>query len=212
MKEWNGKVPDWELEPVDGVEQKEAQENAVEEMPSVAETRMAELATETHVVTPENPEEKAAQIEARLAEIRAFSHPETKSLLDQKTENLKRRMSGEIDGVELDRLDREIDEKIKKNGEDNNHRFSGLDRKTEKTEKGKVFEDDLKNSWDLRQVMHSIQRFGDITAPDGYVYKADYLIPLIGNLKDSNDPNLQRVTNNYGLRDRVRELLSQTRV
>jgi len=40
-------------------------------------------------------------------------HNETiKNLLDQKTENLKRRMSGEITGIELDRLDGEIDGQI----------------------------------------------------------------------------------------------------
>jgi len=62
-------VPDWELEPMTEAGQEGAQEASVEEMPSVAETRMAELAAETQVATPENPAEKAAQIEAARAEI-----------------------------------------------------------------------------------------------------------------------------------------------
>src|SRR3989344_6693863 len=68
IKDSGIKVPEWELEGT-GTEQKEAQEGAVEEMRSAAETRMAELAAETQAATPESLVEKAAQTEALRAEI-----------------------------------------------------------------------------------------------------------------------------------------------
>lgn len=227
------KVPEWGLDPAGKTEEEEGKDAGVEAVPSVAETRMAELATETKVIVPEDPEKKAVEIEARLAEIRAFSHPDAKSLFVQKTENLKRRTNGEISGIELDQLDKEIDEKIKNlgieakpvnkivtpehpeetqkqesanieaeqnNTETNKHGF-------EKLSKDEVFSRDIEDSWDLRQLNHSIIRHGDVTAKDGYVYKVDYLLSVIGNLKGSSDPELQRVTSTYGLRDKVKRLL-----
>ena len=77
IKDSGIKVPEWELEGT-GTEQKEAQEGAVEEMPSAAETRMAELAAETQAATPESLVEKAAQTEALRAEIAEMAKPEQK--------------------------------------------------------------------------------------------------------------------------------------
>lgn len=72
MDKWDGKVPDWELEPT-GAEQNETQEPTVEAAPSFAEARVAEIAKEAKIVTPENLEKKTADIEAIRAEIAALS-------------------------------------------------------------------------------------------------------------------------------------------
>ena len=68
-------------------------------------------------------------------------------------------------------------------------------------------ENQIKNADSMRTLLHVLKELGDITASDGYVYKTDYLIPLIGNLKGSNDENLGRVTRTYGLRDKVKYIL-----
>lgn len=214
-------VPEWELEPIWKTEEREEKGTRVEAVPSVAEARLTELAKETKVVIPENPEEKASQIEMRRAEIMAYSDPETKLLFDQKTENLKRRTRGEISGVELDQLDKKVDEIIKervdralKGGEYHNgdveQNSAGTNKRSfeaQNLSKDEVFSRDIEDSWDLRQLNHSITRHGDVTAKDGYVYKVDYLLSVIGNLKGSSDPELQRVTSTYGLRDKVKRLL-----
>lgn len=69
---WDGKVPDWELEPT-GAEQKEMKEAGAEVVPSFAEVRSAEIAKETKEIPPEKPEQKAEQIEAVRAEIGAMA-------------------------------------------------------------------------------------------------------------------------------------------
>lgn len=78
-KSWDGKTPDWELEPT-GAEQKEAQETGVEAVPSFAETRVAEIAKETQEIFPENPKQKAVEIEAVRAEIAGMAKVEQKSI------------------------------------------------------------------------------------------------------------------------------------
>lgn len=225
MKNWDGKVPDWELEPI-GTEKKESQEPSVEEAPSFAELRVAEIAKEAKVVTPEDPEKKAAQIEARLAEIRAFDHPEAKSLFAQKSENLGKRTNGEISGIELDRLDKEIDEKIKNLGTETiaESRWQNLNRNKEN---GNVKKEDhhspsfentdnlteeIKNEHTIRRVydfdslMKAIDKVGDITGSDGHVYKPDYLKDIIGEVFMGRK-QLNYVTGTFGLRDKVESLL-----
>ena len=75
-KSWDGKTPDWELEPT-GAEQKEAQGVGIEAAPSVAEMRMSELAAEAQEIAPENPEQKAADIEALREGIASITTQET---------------------------------------------------------------------------------------------------------------------------------------
>lgn len=76
-KSWDGKVPDWELEPIEA-EQKENMETSVEAEPSVAEKRLEELTAEVKEVAPENLEQKSAQVETMRAEIAAMAKPEHK--------------------------------------------------------------------------------------------------------------------------------------
>jgi|GEM_PF-4990158 len=77
-------------------------------------------------------------------------------------------------------------------------------------DKGELYIDLMAHSRSIRDLLSGISRLGEIVAPDGYVYKKDELIPLIGNLKGPDDPNLDRVTRTHGLRDKVRELLSMS--
>lgn len=174
-------------------------------------------------------------------------HQETlNDLVRQDTDNLKRRMDGEISGVESDRLNTEIDGKIdqarqeirslinqmktEKTPEESSGESSGEtvnessdtnieepsdvesevgDSLHEKLGEEELYADRVKNAPDLRNLVNYIAELGDITAPDGYVYKKEDMLGIIGNLKDSNDPNLQKVTRTYGLRDKVKLLLIQ---
>ena len=61
----------------------------------------------------------------------------------------------------------------------------------------------------MRDLLGGLRNFGDIIAPDGYVYKISELIPLIANLTGPDDPNIQKVTRIYGLRAKVVETLSK---
>ena len=76
-----------------------------------------------------------------------------------------------------------------------------------KSNKEEINKSKIQVAHDIKQLTRNLYEVGDITAPDGYVYKNDYLINIIVNLKDSKDENLQKVTNMYGLRDKVKELL-----
>ncbi|MHB1118135.1 MAG: hypothetical protein ACYCZ7_01210 [Minisyncoccota bacterium] len=95
-------VPDWELEPMEATEQKEAQESAAEEMPSVAEMRMGELAREAQVVIPENPQEKTAQTETLRAEIAGMAEPRMAASQKETSLSLK-----DIQEIEQSRHDSE---------------------------------------------------------------------------------------------------------
>lgn len=75
--------------------------------------------------------------------------------------------------------------------------------------KNELFVDRIKNSVDLRDLVSRLIDLGDITAPDGYVYKKDDMITCITNLTGVEDPNLQKITNTHGLRDKVKELLQK---
>lgn len=79
----------------------------------------------------------------------------------------------------------------------------------EKLTKEELYVDRIEHAVDMRDLVSRIISRGDITAPDGYVYKKDDIITNIVNLKDINDPNLQKITNTYGLRDKVKELLQK---
>ena len=79
----------------------------------------------------------------------------------------------------------------------------------EKLGEEELYIDRIKNSPDLRNLVNYISELGDITASDGYVYKKEDIIRTIGSLKDSNDPELQKLTRTYGLRDKVKLLLLQ---
>lgn len=81
----------------------------------------------------------------------------------------------------------------------------------EKLSKEELYVDRIKHSVDMRDLVSRIITLGDITAPDGYVYKKDDIITNITNLKDINDPNLQKITNTHGLRDKVKELIIKRR-
>ncbi len=81
------------------------------------------------------------------------------------------------------------------------------DSKVEKSDLETINKSKINTSFDLRGLTQNLNEIGDIVAPDGYVYKKDYLIEIIVNLKGSNDENLKKVTNIYGLRDKVKELL-----
>ena len=81
-----------------------------------------------------------------------------------------------------------------------------------KLDQHELFVDRISAAHDLRSLNRYLAELGDITAPDGYVYKKEDTLRIIGFLKDSKDPNLQRVTNTYGLRDKVRKLLLQREV
>ena len=72
-----------------------------------------------------------------------------------------------------------------------------------------LFVSSIESATDMRSLMRRLAERGNITAPDGYVYKKEDILNTVGLLKDSRDPNLQRVTNTYGLRDKVRKLLLQ---
>ncbi len=76
-----------------------------------------------------------------------------------------------------------------------------------KLSKEELYADRIKHAVDMRDLISRIITQGDITAPDGYVYKKDDMITIITNLKDINDPNLQKITNTHGLRDKVKELI-----
>lgn len=78
----------------------------------------------------------------------------------------------------------------------------------EASEQDKQFLFEINNSYDFRSLMSNLSKLGDIVHPeDGYVYKAEDTLNTIRSLKDSRDPNLERVTNTYGLREKVRKLL-----
>jgi hypothetical protein len=163
----------------------------------------------------------------------------------KKSENLQRRLRGEISGVELDRLDAEFDEAIEYNRREMNiirDRINGTvellnpeNSKSEAATQSEVsvaehtsqesspvalptvtelapspYKEDLQLDLSLRDIMGLIAKHGDITASDGYIYKKEDLLSIVGNLRGSNDPNLQRVTNTYGLRDRVRIALMKS--
>jgi len=149
----------------------------------------------------------------------------------KKSENLQRRMKGEISGVELDRLDKELDDAIEhtrewikdivenigsrrkflkgslKSGQEKESGARNEGYRFKKLNEEELFLDRIGGANDMRSLLRGLADLGDITAADGYVYKKEYLIPLIGNLKNSEDPDLQRVTRTYGLRDRVKKLL-----
>lgn len=78
-----------------------------------------------------------------------------------------------------------------------------------KLDQNELFVDRISAAHDLRSLNRFLAELGDITAPDGYVYKNEDILRTIGSLKGSTDPNLQRITNTYGLRDKVRKLLLQ---
>lgn len=63
MNNWDGKVPNWELEPID------SKENSDQAIKGIIESYVSEIATEARKVTPENPEQKTAQFEGLRAEI-----------------------------------------------------------------------------------------------------------------------------------------------
>lgn len=162
----------------------------------------------------------------------------------KKRENLQRRLSSEISGVELDRLDAEIDEaldynqkeietlreqirgtielrnlesarpdtavqsEVLENADLEPGYFDGLTTEVASS----PYIEDLKVVFSLRDVMGLIARHGDITAPDGYVYKKEDILNIVGNLHGSDDPNLQRVTNTYGLRDRIKAILVKSEI
>lgn len=167
------------------------------------------------------------------------NHEMIRKFLDSKAENLRRRTSGEISGVELDRLDAKIDEDIQFQRDDIDHlngaiqqlRVQGKNQPAStpsgelskdalfaetaategssqnKLDVGEMFVDRINAAPDLRSLARFLGELGDITAPDGYVYKKEDTLRTIGFLKDSKDPNLQAVTNTHGLRDKVRKLL-----
>ncbi len=78
-KSWDGKTPDWELEPT-GAEQKEVQEAGIETVPSFADARIAEIAKEAKEIVPENPEQKAVGVETLRAEIAEIAKLEQQSV------------------------------------------------------------------------------------------------------------------------------------
>lgn len=81
-----------------------------------------------------------------------------------------------------------------------------------KLNEGEMFADRINAAPDLRSLSRFLGELGDITAPDGYVYKKEDTLRTIGFLKDSKDPNLQAITNTHGLRDKVRKLLLQREI
>lgn len=118
---WDGKTPDWELEPM-ATEQKEAQEVGTETAPSFAEARIAEIAKEAKEIPPENPEQKAVEVEAVRAEIaemakseRVKSSPEAVTEITeaplQKNESAVNEFLGERAGGSLSGIERKIQTK-----------------------------------------------------------------------------------------------------
>lgn len=139
---------------------------------------------------------------------------EVNSLIDRK-------INGENIDSELEKKQQELNDLINKirevnalkqenlelsNVEPEQKEFYG-DSKVEKSDLETVNKSKISTSFDLRGLTQNLNEIGDIIAPDGYVYKKDYLIDTIVNLKGSNDENLKKVTNIYGLRDKVKELL-----
>ena len=181
-------------------------------------------------------------------------HEVWKDLLREKSDNLKRRTDREITGVELDRLDGEIDKKISQvrreindlvdqtkveepketgNGESAEIIGGGLsegsngadieqssdgkqevgDSMFEKLSGEKLYVNRIETSHNLRSLVNNIAELGDITSSsDGYVHRKEDIFKIIGNLKDDNDPELQKVTRTYGLRDKVKLLLLKRRL
>lgn len=77
----------------EGVDKKSTVEAPIEKVESFAEARVAEIAKEAKVVTPEDPEKKAAQIEALRLDIISPSFENTDNLTEElKNEHIIRRV------------------------------------------------------------------------------------------------------------------------
>lgn len=134
-------------------------------------------------------------------------------ILDQIKEERNYLENGIVDiGNRLDILEKyQNSELLKEIGNDKieNGRKKKSEMEIEKFTKEEINKSKIQVAHDIRQLTRNLYEVGDITASDGYVYKNDYLINIIVNLKDSKDENLQKVTNIYGLRDKVKILLLQ---
>lgn len=210
-----GEVPavqeaEMELEPLPDPATEVAQ---AEQMRQDEEARNAELARADALV---------AQIKGKYGEKGKMDEllVQLSEQVDQGKTDLQRRMSGEISGVELDQLDAERDRKI--DALRSEMRSEGMrlrENKPQIKSAGfiKNFEESLTpeqflsvsidSVTDRRTLMRVLSQIGEITAADGHIYEKGYFIPIIGNLKNADDPNLQMVTSAGGLRDRVRKIL-----
>lgn len=125
--------------------------------------------------------------------------------LQQQIQNVENANSGLEKDVNEELLSSNIENS---NVESENIGNSDEDFEVEKNKKDEVKKSSIIVAHDRRQLTRNLNdSVGDITAPDGYVYSKDSMIDIVVNLKGSNDENLQRVTNIYGLRDKVKELL-----
>ncbi len=70
-----------------------------------------------------------------------------------------------------------------------------------------MWEEEINDSPDFRQLFDTISRLGEITGSDGYVYDKDYLKTTINEVR-SGKKSLDFVTNSLGLRDKVEEFLT----
>ena len=82
-------------------------------------------------------------------------------------------------------------------------------RMSEGMDKTRQYELSIKDAFDMRSLYQAILTNGDLTAKDGYVYKAQDLVKIISSLTGSEDPNLNRVTSTFNLRNKVKLLLLQ---
>jgi hypothetical protein len=80
-----------------------------------------------------------------------------------------------------------------------------------KVSKDKKYESDIKTAHDFRQLTRNINELGDITAPDGYVYKKDDVIQNILAVRDGN-AELDTITSTHGLRKHVEKLLEEEKL
>ncbi len=81
-----------------------------------------------------------------------------------------------------------------------------------KFSESELFTSRIESATDIQSLMRRLAEGGDITRADGYVYKKEDTLGIIGSIKDSKDLNLQRITNTHGLRDKVRKLLLQREI
>ncbi|MBP6929695.1 MAG: hypothetical protein KBB77_02040 [Candidatus Moranbacteria bacterium] len=140
--------------------------------------------------------------------------------VEQGKSDLQRRINGEISGVELDQLDSERDRKIDalrsemKRGieEVPSKQTANTEHNSIRNSEGSLTPEEflsvsIDSVTNRRSLMRVLSQLGEITAADGHVYEKGYFIPIIGSLKNADDPNLQMVTSTGGLRDRVRKIL-----
>lgn len=188
-----------------------------------AEAEIAVLNAELGVAPAKNETGFSEEFSAQSQEIAG--------LMSKRDEMTANRRSGGVSGIELDNIDSEIaklqdaqremlrnrastsqtESASKKPVESQGDNGAETSIETPQTNQEELYADWIKHSASMRDVMGGLSRFGDITAPDGHVYKNSELIQLIASLSGPEDPNLQKVTRTHGLRDKVREILSSKR-